>query len=441
MKRKALLAASLLLVTMLFLNGCAQRKTQYDLNDQDGYCVSIKYDANGGYFADNTTVITDSYNISEIKTNEQGKAEIALLSPDNELRGKGNYFMPSMNDHFLIGWYSERTEVVDDAGNVNYTYSGYWDFEEDKLALDPGNDYTSTEPQLTLYAVWAPVFQVEFYDVDSNDLLGKLEYNPQYDTEIAVPTWSEETGTIDMEKFPINKGYTFNGVYYDKEKTMPVVGDTLTHPGVVDYATASVQNTTLKLYTDWLEGDWYHIYNAKQFRDNAKLSGHYILYQDLDFTGLDWPTSFIHRNFTGSISSVDGETFSIKNVDFVRQSNKDVNAGLFGSIADDASIRNVSFDNISFTINGSIQMTGANFGLFAGIISDGAKLDGVTVVNSKIKIQSDVYISVDDYSIGLICGMGDTDLDYSGITCEAIGENPEAVTITADGDVVTLEIN
>jgi hypothetical protein len=58
-----------------------------------------------------------------------------------------------------------------------------------------------------------------------------------------------------------------------------------------------------------------------------------------------------------------------------------------------------------------------------------------------MKIQSDVYIGVDDYSIGLVCGMGNTEIDYSGITCEAIGENPEAVTITVDGDVVTVEID
>lgn len=441
MKRKALLAASLLLVTMLFFNGCAQKKTPFDQNDQDGYRVSVKYDANGGYFADNTSVITDSFNVSEIKTNEQGKAEIALLSPDNELRGKGNFFTPSMNDHFLVGWYSERTEFVDNAGNVSYTYSGYWDFEEDKLSVDPNSDYTSTEPQLTLYAAWAPVFQVEFYDMNSDELLDTLTYNPQYDTHIAVPTWSEETGTIDMEKFPQRKGYTFNGVYFDKEGTMPVEGDTLVHSGIVDYANATVQDTTMKLYIDWLEGDWYHIYTAKQFIDNAKLSGHYVLHQDLDFTGLTWPTTFMHKNFTGSISSIEGANFSIKNLDVTRSNSKDVNAGLFGSIASDASICNVSFDNVSFTIKGGIQMTGANFGLFAGVISEGATLDGVTITNSTMKIQSDVYIGVDDYSIGLVCGMGNTEIDYSGITCEAIGENPEAVTITVDGDVVTVEID
>ena len=73
MKRKALLAACLLLVTMLFLNGCAPNKTPYELNDLDNFTVSIKYDANGGLFTDNTTVITDSYNIADLAPNDQAR--------------------------------------------------------------------------------------------------------------------------------------------------------------------------------------------------------------------------------------------------------------------------------------------------------------------------------------------------------------------------------
>jgi hypothetical protein len=100
MKRKALLAASLLLVTMLFLNGCAPKKTPYELNNQDHYCVSIKYDANGGLFTDNTTVIMDSYNISDLATNSQGQVEIALLPPDASVRGT-DAFAPRNNGYFL----------------------------------------------------------------------------------------------------------------------------------------------------------------------------------------------------------------------------------------------------------------------------------------------------------------------------------------------------
>ena len=298
MKRKALLAASLLLVTMLFLNGCARNKTPYDLNDQDGYCVSVKYDANGGYFTDNTTVITDSYNLSEVKINDQGKADIVLLPPDDAQRGKGNFFTPSMDDHFLLGWYTERTETIDEEGNVKYAYSGYWDFEKDKLSVDPSGEYASAEPVLTLYAVWMPVFRIEFYNVNSDDQCGSLIYNPVYNSEIMLPYWDDKSGTIDMEKFPERDGYTFNGAYYDKAGTLKVEGTSFNHTALVDYENATVQNSTMKLYVDWKEGDWYHIYNAKQLVKNAKLSGHYVLEEDLDFTEEIWPSTFMHKNFT-----------------------------------------------------------------------------------------------------------------------------------------------
>ena len=35
--------------------------------------------------------------------------------------------------------------------------------------------------------------------------------------------------------------------------------------------------------------------------------------------------------------------------------------------------------------------------------------------------------------------MGTTDIDYSGITCEAVGDKPESVIITVNGSAVTVE--
>ena len=84
-------------------------------------------------------------------------------------------------------------------------------------------------------------------------------------------------------------------------------------------------------------------------------------------------------------------------------------------------------------------MKGTSFGLFAGTISDGATLEQVTVANSTLKIDSGCYFGDDDYAIGLICGMGsDAKLDPSGISCEAVGDAPETVNITVNGNTVTL---
>ena len=106
MKIKAMLVALLTLTTFTLLTGCSGEKTPYEVNDEENYTVSVKYDANGGVFTTNTSVIVDSYNVSEMNTNG-GMAEIALIAPDNAVRGN-DAFTPINNGYFLAGWYAGR---------------------------------------------------------------------------------------------------------------------------------------------------------------------------------------------------------------------------------------------------------------------------------------------------------------------------------------------
>ena len=68
MNVKMVLLVCLLLVLMIFAAGCGEAETPYQLNDAENYTVSVKYDAGNGTFTTNTSVIVDSYNISELKT-------------------------------------------------------------------------------------------------------------------------------------------------------------------------------------------------------------------------------------------------------------------------------------------------------------------------------------------------------------------------------------
>ena len=437
MKRKALLAACLLLVTMLFLNGCAPNKTPYELNDLDNFTVSIKYDANGGLFTDNTTVITDSYNIADLAPNDQGQVQIALLPPDDPGRGT-DAFAPRNNGYFLAGWYSNRLETTDEAGNITYSYEDKWDFENDLLSLDSNGNYTASKPELTLYAAWVPLFEIELYALDSGEKVSTMTFDPTVTEEVFVPAWDETTGTVKMNGFPEREGYTFNGLFYDELGSQAVSTASVSHPGTVDTSTGTAADISMKLYVDYLEGDWYQIYNAEQFADNASLKGNYILHADLDFSDEIWPTNLMYGNFTGTI---EGNGHTIKNIDLRQTNNSKVNAGLFGNLTEDAKLNNVIFDHASFTIEAGTRVKGTSFGLLAGTISDGAVLTDVRVANSVLKIDSGCYFGADDYSIGLICGMGsDTKLAPSGITCTAVGDAPETVNITVNGNTVTVAI-
>lgn len=436
-KIKALGIALLTVMSVGLLMGCAAEQTAYEKNDEDGYSVSVKYDANGGIFTTNTSVIMDSFNVSEMKENQEGKVEISLISPDNSLRGN-DAFAPVNNGYFLAGWYASRTESVDENGETTYTYADKWDFDKDILAVDKNKEYSSQEPVMTLYAAWVPMFEIEFYSLSDGELISSYTYDPTTAEDIKVPSWNEETGAVEMYHFPVKKGYTFESVYLDAEGKNPVKTETISHPGTVDYASGIAKNETLKLYVDYVEGEWFHVYNVEQFLKNASVTGCYEIHADLDFADEIWPTAFMHGNFAGKING-NGHTF--KNIEAKQTNNSKANSGLFGNLTEQAVISDVTFENVNFTIQAGTRVAGSSYGLFAGTISDAAKVTNVKIVNSALKIDSKCYFGADDYAIGLVCGMGNSNVVADAqIICEAAGENPENVKITVNGNQVTVEI-
>ena len=436
-KIKVLLLTALTLGSICLFTACGSEKTPYEINDEENYTVSVKYDANGGVFTTNTSVIVDSYNISDMKA-EDGVVEIPLITPDDKSRGN-DAFKATKSGYFLAGWYAQRTEDgKDEDGKTLYTYGDKWDFEEDVLEVDVDKTYSSQEPVITLYAAWVPLFEIEFYSLGSGEYINSYEYDPTLVDEIKIPAWDEKTGAVEMYNFPENDGYTFNGAYYDEDGTEQIVS-VLEHVGEVDEETGTADETVMKIYVDWLEGEWYHIYTVEQFLDNASIKGNYEIHADLDFTDENWPSSLMYGNFTGSIK---GNGHKFTNIELKQTNNSKVNAGLFGNITEEASITDLTFENVTFTIEKGTRVAGASFGLFAGTISDGAALTNVNVFNGVIQIDSDCYFGVNDYSIGLLCGTGNAALvPNAQITCVPTGDNPENVQISVEGNDVTVEIS
>lgn len=436
LKIKALLIACLIFAAALFANGCAAESTPYDINDAENYKVSVKFDANGGIFTTNTTVIVDSYNLSDLPTGSDGKAQVALIAPDNAVRGN-DAFTAVNNGYFLAGWYASRTETLDESGNAIYVYANQWDFENDLLAVDKNGTYSAADPVMTLYAAWVPLFEIEFYDLATGDYLESYVFNPMLEEEILIPQWDMETGAIEMYDFPEKSGWTFDGVYYDAAGTKPLEGTTLNHPGVVDETNGMAKDPVMKLYVDWTEGEWYHIYNVEQFLDNAGVNASFVIHEDLDFEGKIWPSALMHGNFAGTI---EGNGHKLSNITFEQTNNSKVNSGLFGNLTETALIKDLTFGNVTFTIKAGTRVNGANFGLFAGTVSEGAQVENVKIENSTLQIDSASYFGTDDYCLGLVCGLGATDIDDSGITCTAVGDNADTLLITVNDGIVTLEI-
>ena len=412
-------------------------KGPYEINDADNFTVSVRFDANGGTFTTNTSVIVDSFNVQDMTAGSDGKVSIALLSPDDKNRGN-DAFAATKSGSFLVGWYAERTETGKDAeGNPVYTYAKPWDFSKDTLQVAADGSYTSAQPELTLYAAWAPRLEVQFYLYgDESEALGSYVFDPAEIANITVPAWNEETGAMEMYKFPERAGYTFEKAYYDAAGTRPVDTATLQHPAKVNYENGTVENAALKVYLDWTEGEWYHIYTVEQFLDNASVNGSYVLHADLDFTDEVWPTSLMYGNFSGKIL---GNGHTIRNVTVTQTNNSKTSAGLFGHLTDTAALNDLTLSNITFTIKSGTRVAGTTYGLLTGTLSAGADLTGLTITDSHLQIDSGCYFGADDYVIGLICGAGDPGALEAAIDWAVVGKDPDRLTIEVNGNAVTLK--
>ena len=304
------------------------------------------------------------------------------------------------------------------------------------MTVDPAEKHTSAEPVLTLYAAWAPIYKVEVYDLETKNLLGTCELNPNVGTELALPHWDDASGQMKMDTFPQKEGSTYLAAYYDENGTQPVQEQTITHPGTVNKENGTVQNETLKIYTAWKAGQWYRISTAKQFADNFSLTGCYEIQSNLDFTDVIWPTACMHGNFSGVI---EGNGYTFSNISLEQTNTNKVYTGLFGTLTENASVRDVTFQNVTLTVKKGSRLNGVAFGLLAGNLAAETAAQDIRFQDCRIAIDSGCYLAEDSFVIGLICGMGSTGLDYSGITCVAAGENPETVNITVSDSTVQVQ--
>ncbi len=436
MKFRPIVLLCLLIGTLLALSGCSG-KSVYESFDEDGFSVSIRFDANGGTMMNQVESIVDTFNIADMKPNADGKIEIALLNPADSRRGSVNVCKPSYPEsgYYLAGWYSERTENPDGEG---YIYANPWNFDTDRVSVDANGKYSASEPVITLYAVWKPLLTVEIIDRATNELMDTIQYDPTLD-EIRMPEWKRDStrGNISMNGIPGKDGYTFDCAYYDLEGTRLI--DT---PVLVHTAESDPDATAMKIYVDWLEGEWYHIYSAKQLSRSADCNGNYVIFDNLDFSKVEWPKEFMNEEFNGTIQTVNGEVFKLSNITFQQDNVEVTKSGLFLNINESASISDVTFDNVVFTLKKGTTKNDCAYGLFASNIADGATLTNVSITNSQMLISPEIAPNV-HYNIGLICADGNwSAIDTSGITCTVMEGNPSwNFTVRVDGNTVIIEEN
>lgn len=288
-----------LMALSISLAACGSADVYGDLAD-DGYTVKVKFEPCGAVVNETQNVtIVEVYNESDL-VSVGGKSGIKLLSPEDSRRGDA-IFKLAMNDgksnYFSPGWYKERALRVNDAGEAldaygepcaesgreqGYVYSGRWDFEND--VLDPK---TLENGEFTLYAAWIPFFSYEIYAEGESGEFELLKTVNKLD--FAFPEWNERTGKIKMNDMPKVNGMTFYEAYTDSDMTSAFSNAIDGDGSFVNLESGIATQTSVKIYTKWLEGDYIKIFDAEQFAEEIAYdpSGRFILGADIDATEVD----------------------------------------------------------------------------------------------------------------------------------------------------------
>ena len=442
---KHILLLAAVIALLCILTGCSQWELPYEGMNEEGYTVSVKFDPCGGAFANTENVqVIDVFNLADAKKDSSGNSMIPLIAPDDSRRGD-RAFSVSKNGCFFAGWYRECSPRTDASGNPldcygnptsvsgleqGYIYSGLWNFESDTLSVPEGS-YNSETPFMTLYAAWIPYFNFEFYVQNESGSFELFETDNLI--SLGIPAWDLATGKINMNGFPEIDGKTFEGAYLDEAMTKPV---TETLSGDIDYEHGVSATDKIKVYTKYAEGEWYRISSAEQFVKNSKLGGCYYIEADLDFTGLNWSAALAGGAFSGKIEG-NGHKFS--NINFIHADNSKVSCGLFGLLAAGASIKGVTFENITYTLGAGSRMQAPVFGLLCGTLSEEASLDSITLSNASFIISGDIYPQ--EYTLGMLVGSGDNrGISLSGISVSLAEGAESKISITTDNasGVITL---
>lgn len=446
-------------------------REQYENN---GYDIAVTYDPNGGgFFGNDGVTLVDLFNPDSFEKDADGDIHIYLLDPTDPSRESGNDKPVSVTrqGYSIFGWYREkelRTDAsgqpIDSDGNVlhvaedgtyyyiaddgsrqpgdlSYTFSGRWDFENDTIT------YSEEEGSfaMTLYACWVPHFEFHYYYEEDGQwvLYDDTQYfdyssvhsegSTSSDDTILLPDWEEhddvyggtgimvyehKTESGDSFKFPSREGYTFNAAYTDPDCSEESrIEDGFRHQGTVD-ENGTVEGRIQNIYVKFDEGVRYRIKSAEQLSVYGNGTGLYEILCDLDFRSdtsdpVKWPAAFSIREFSGRIEAVGGE-WTIKNVSFNHNDASTLYGGLFGYVTKDAVISGLTFENVTYDVvtvaNDRLNML--NIGLFAGYVDEGARVS-VTVGNATVRMNNEL-IPGTNYSFNLLVNGQTAGISRSG---------------------------
>ena len=237
--------------------------------------------------------------------------------------------------------------------------------------------------------------------------------------ELAIPGRSSKTGGIDYGNVPVYNDHTLTGIYPNASlNEAEKYTASIPHPGIIHAEEGYGEGMVIALYTDWMDGTWYHIDDASQLA-TLDADGCYEIEADLNFEGKTWNGS--RTIFTGLFH---GNGHTLSGIESKQNDQTTTcSGGVFGTIDASAEVTNVKFAGVSFHLAQVCTRAGCTYGLFAGAIEPEAKVEGVTVDGTLyLGVLTNLYEERGDYSfmtVSLVAGNGENkDISYAASKVE-----------------------
>ena len=249
--------------------------------------------------------------------------------------------------------------------------------------------------------------------------------------------------------FPKAEDMTFSKAYYLDGEERREIDQYFEHRGTLDIERGMAVNRIENIYVELDKGERFKIQTADQLSRYAKSAGVYEIFGDLDFDGVTWPSVFSTGTFKGQMFTSEGQTVTLSNINAKHVSTSAAYGGIFGRISKEARIADIRFEDAVFDIaNTGARLRDTNFGLFAGLIEEGADISGV-YVSGTMKLGA-LKMDTSSYSINLWANGSLTGITKGKIKLQVYGEklindymfsvDPDSVIADEDG-YVTLTID
>lgn len=351
MKQKFFIIATILLLLTVCLAGCSNDRNYEGM-------TKIVFELEGGIYQNSGLPITHYYRFEE--GSENTIADPATLSKESVSR----------TGYRLEGWYTTKSQNGDET-----VYSGKWDFSSDKV----------TTSGVILYAKWSKDISLTYNVCYTDEATGQKVVLGTYNV-VAGDKFSDYMGYARLRA-----GYTALGVFEDENGNE--WNADFTHPG-------GDSDLAIDVYATYVKGIFTIVRTADELK-RAKSANIYLM-NDIDMGGAELSFADYRKIFEGNGHTVSNFKIAYSSSrydlveDFEDENNKSLCISLFGN-AENATIRNVDFKDVSVEINTTLSTIYRIYLAPISVSVKGTTIENVTVdmsysiVRLPNQVEADMY--------------------------------------------------